>query len=227
VPAELIKKAKEISAVVYTDSGSRKVGSLALNPQVVATGLDRSAEDKKTAFSSLKTNVFDVIQKNIKISTAEPQYNPKANGNYDVKVDVRWRVDSAAMVRELEKYFVIQDKSLPNGKLSINKYDNERENQKAPFTAELYRELVSYQAGLKISIGSFSQNITLATGRNCFVSCEGKGDTNYFMQFSNMSAPSSLLISSYEGEQNPVVLKNVPENLLGQPVKVDFYWKKG
>lgn len=83
-----------------------------------------------------------------------------------------------------------------------------------PFSYDLYRELLKHGVVLELRLAEYKNKITIATGRDCFVRCQGVGDSQFQIHYSNETKSKDLLYNAYQGEQNPVVIKGVPSAVL-------------
>ena len=102
----------------------------------------------------------------------------------------------------------------------IKKYHNEKEDQLLPYTYELYKYLLKKQVNVVVSAAGYNSQITIATSRSCSVSCKShQGDSQYQIHFNN-SRNSKKLIFDYS-QQNPIVIKNVPESVLQNLTNID------
>ena len=137
---------------------------------------------------------------------------------------MRWTVEPHQIESVLSNYFTLKNKY--NNTISISKFKNTNEHQKQPFTSSLYKHLLNYEAGIIVSLGRHKKYITISTSRDCFVSCKGKGDSEYQFHLSNHLKPHNLLFNQYQGETNPVVLTDVNKDELSLPIKVEFYVKR-
>ncbi len=223
VPAAVIASARQMTAFIVAGGIKHPLAERPLHPDDTAVRLNASKDAQTQAFDQLRQGVFEYVRQHIKVQYEAPQYNPVSDA-YDVYVDVRWQVDDAPVLAALTPYLVVDREGRQGEKIVIKKAANAQEKQKVPFSQALYEELLRYEIKLKLSMGSSASWVTLASGRDCFVSCRGKGDSEYHFHLSNEKHPSALLFSGYLGEQNPVRIKAVPQALIAQAIKTEVIW---
>lgn len=171
----------------------------------------KSGDAYQTALEVLDKQVVGYIKNNTKIVLGEPQFRDNGNGTYDVLVGVKWNADPAPASKKLNDYFNLEDNKYNKSVLSITAYSNDKEKQKLPFTNKLFQHLVAESAVIQVKVGNKSADLTIATGLSCFVSCSVPGK-DQFHWISSGSGNDKL--SAAYSEQNPVVIKSVPESLL-------------
>jgi hypothetical protein len=224
IPEAILLNNPPIKISVVDSNKMTQITQFPLNEKAIRTTLTNSTNQQKKAFDAIKTNVFSYLENNIDITYKDPKLNPKHNGLSDVYIDVRWTVEPDQIKSALSNYFTFKSKH--NNTIAISKFKNTNEHQKQPFTSSLYKHLLNYEAGIMVSLGKHKKHITISTSRDCFVSCKGKGDSEYQFHLSNHLKPHNLLFSPYQGETNPVVLTDVNTDELSLPIKVEFYVKR-
>lgn len=179
-------------------------------------GLARKSGDEYNAsIEVLDQQVFGYIKNNTKFKMSEPQFRDNGNGTYDVLIGVQWASNPAPAIKILGKLFTFDVPTREHKNLGIYYWDNRNEKQKLPFTSKLFDRLVKNNVSIRIDIGDKSSKLTIASGiddcREYFSSC--RPGEKEFLWIPNGGGNDSLF-STYSGEQNPVVIKNVPEGLL-------------
>lgn len=165
----------------------------------------KSGDDYQRALEVLNKQVIGYIKSNTKVKLSEPEFRDNGNGTYDVLVGVQWDSNSTPIKQKVDEFFTL-DKSYVQGEISISEYLNSKEKQKRPFTNNLFEKLFHQLVTIQINIGDKSSQLTIATGtsdpfgrRSFEWISSGKGNDKIKTQYK---------------EQNPVVIKDVPEALL-------------
>jgi hypothetical protein len=199
--------------------------------EVLAIDRDSEPDDFKTTDKARKTvdinqairdidnGVFKYIATNTKIWLDNEKLIEKGNGTYDVQVMLHWDIPEKPVLNVLNKYFVNEASDM----LTVNRVDfgNDRNgfsygviipgslNQKNSVSRELFQHLISQQAIIKVFVGKRSTPVTIASGRQCLVTCKGSGDDQFQIHFSNRNDPQNIMFGFGKGEQNPVIIKGV------------------
>jgi len=190
------------------------------------------AEDE--AKRDLDFGVFKYLQENLDINLGDPEFRDNGDGTYNVQVMVHWHIDGQPIIDVLNQYFR-QYKEKPfeleavdfsdhmGGYalgVKVKKFNNSKEQQLLPYTYALYQYLLKPTVKIKVSAGSYSSHITIATSRACSVSCGStNGDSQYQIHFSNRTDPKLLILK--RREQNPVVIENVPATVLQNLTRIE------
>jgi hypothetical protein len=175
--------------------------------------------DINQASRGIDNGVFKYIAKNTKIWLDNQKLIEQEDGTYDIQVMLHWDIPEKPVLNVLNKYFVNEAGDI----LTVNSVDfgNDRNsfsygviipgslNQKNSVSSKLYQHLTSQQAIIKVSVGKRSTPVTIATGRQCLVTCKGLGDDQFQIQFSNRNDPHNIIFGFGRGEQNPVIIKGV------------------
>ena len=179
--------------------------------------------DLDQAYRDIDDGVFAYIAKNTKIWLDNQQLGKNENGTYDVQVMLHWEIPENSVLNVLNKYFVSNSeekltadvvdfgmdyKGTSYGVI-IPGFKNKTRNKKYILSANLYKYLVSKKAIIKVSIGKRSTFVTIAGGRQCLVTCNGSGDTQFQIQLSNRDNPQYIMFGDGGGEQNPVIIKGL------------------
>lgn len=206
IPAPVVSAPKKIG------SQPAKVSSLN-SGQTLQGKLEAAKSVRKNSFDKLNQALTQGIIDNAKVSVGVPQYNDNGNGTFDLSVLAQWNI-SASVFEEAFRDAISYSTQASTGRIIIYDHNNENEKMLKPFSSDLYKELLKHIVALEFRLGGHKNKITLATGRKCFVACEGLGDDEYQIHYSNSGKPKDLLYSAYQGQQNPIILKGVPESVL-------------
>ncbi len=175
------------------------------------------------AYLDIDKGVFGYISKNTKIWLDSQQLSKNEDGTYDVSVMLNWDITDQALLGTLNKYFY--DESGKNivadmvdigmdheGKfygIIIPGSSNNLSQNRTLISASVYKYLTSKQVIIKVSIGKKWSPVTIASGRQCSVTCDGIGDSQYQIQPSNRKNPQNIMFGFGQREQNPVVIKGI------------------
>ena len=188
-----------------------------------AKNKDYGKSDLIQAYLDLDKGVYGYISKNTKIWLDKQQLIKNEDETYNVSVMLHWDIPEEALLDTLNKYFynesgkkIVAD-MLDFGMNSTGKYygiiipglKNKLASNKSPMAASLYQYLASKQITIKVSIGKRSSSVTIASGRQCAVTCDGIWDSQFQIQLSNLKNPQSIMFGFGRGEQNPVVIKGI------------------
>lgn len=180
--------ASTVSASNSSKAVSHKSVSLVNKQQAYQQKLQAAKADIQQALSQLVSHS--------QFQFGALQVQPQNRGN-TLYVPLSYRI-APQVEPSLKRYFkVLKSK----GMLSIAKYSVKDD----PFTAELYQWLVHSEISLKLTAGRKQQTLTLAAGRECFVSCSGRGEDKF--QLLTALTPSQSTFS-YK-ELNPVPLSSI------------------
>lgn len=219
-----------LSKLETNESSVRKVferGTLFSMAKKSSVASDKAKRD-------IEFGIWGFIKNNTKINLGEPEFQDNNDGTYNIRVSVKWNMNGQSIVNTLNKYFrgysgkslSLRDvdfsdhmgKSVPGVK--IKKYHNQKADQLLPYTFELYKFLLKKQANIVVYAGNYSSKITIATSRNCSVSCGStQGDSQYQIHFNNQGKPKSIIFGY--SQQNPLVIENVPEAVLQSLINID------
>lgn len=219
-----------LSKLEINESSVRKVfqkGTLFSMAKKSSVALDKAKRD-------IEFGIWEYIKESTIVKLGEPEFKDNGDGTYDIQVKVNWAVNGSEIVQTLNKYFREYSgrkfkldnvdfsdhmgTSVPG--IKIKKYHNEKEDQLLPYTYELYKYLLKKQVNVVVSAAGYNSQITIATSRSCWVSCGShQGDSQYQIHFNN-SSNSKKLIFDYS-QQNPIVIKNVPESVLQNLTNID------
>lgn len=227
IPSSISDKHADNIAITNTDS-SAPVSQRTFEQGALITLAKQSTSEFNDAQKEIENTIWQHIKKNTVISLGSPQVHDHGNGTYDLIVPVEWDIKPGPILATINKYFWDSSKqNFKNNKvdftnhmgkmtsgIKIKKFDNMDELQKKPYSYDLYKLLISQPIKIVVSAEGHSGEITIATGRSCFVTCNGVGDDQYQIHFSNKSDINNLIFSSYQGEQNPVIISNVPASTL-------------
>jgi len=160
--------------------------------------------DINQAFFDIDNGIFKYISKKTKTWLDNQKLIERGDGTYDVQVMLHWDIPKQPILNVINKYFVNEailtvDRVVIPGVL----------NQKNSISSKLYQHLTSQQAIIKVSIGKRSTLVTIASGRQCLVTCKGLGDDQFQIHFSNRDNPQNIMFGFGRGEQNPVIIKGV------------------
>lgn len=171
----------------------------------------KSGDAYQTAQEVLDKQVFGYIKNNTKIQLGEPEFRDNGNGTYDVLVGVRWDIDPNPAIKKFDEYFKFDKLENKKSQLEIDYYRNNNEEQKLPFTENLFKKLSTRRVVLQIEIGRKSSELTIATYEDDF-------HRKAYYWLPTGSGHDQLKMGVFgnrvANEQNPIVIKNVPENLL-------------
>jgi len=172
----------------------------------------KSGDAYQTALDILDKQVIGYIKNNTKIKLGEPEFRDNGNGTYDVLVGVQWSADPNPAINKLKEYFIFKELNSRNKSLVIRDFENINEKQKLPYTENLFVKLMNYKIILRIDVGGKSANLTIASPYS------GSFRERSYHWLPSGSGNDQLKVGTWEvkvdDEQNPVVIKNVPENLL-------------
>jgi hypothetical protein len=180
----------------------------------------RGTTELERARTDVAQHVWGRIRDGITLKLGDPQVKDLGGGKHEVLVRVGWRIEPEPIVQTLNQYFW-QYSKLPIAAgladfderkhprdlgVIIERLANEYERQKLPFSRDLFDDLVRTQAQIRVSAGGHTGQLTIASGRYCFLSCERVGDSQFQIHFDNSARPDGLLFHAPWGEQNPVSL---------------------
>jgi len=205
-------------------TGSRSTGSAVLEmPEgALLSRAARSDELYRNARREVQREIWGYLRANMEVSVGDPEMRPRKDGRYDLLVPLRWQVDPEPVMLVLNRYFhgssgrrleagrvdfrdhMSRDKSYG---VKVRRYVNDGDRQKTPFSAELYQYLVSRPLRIVVTTGSHEGVVTIASGRDCHVSCRGVGDSQFHLHFSNRDDPGAVIFRGRE--QNPVVVSGL------------------
>jgi hypothetical protein len=168
----------------------------------------KSGDDYQVALEVLDKQVFGYLKNNTKVTLSEPQFTDNGNGTYDVLIGVQWNANPIPVENKLKEYFNLNEKYSKSSLLSISKYKNSKEKQKRPFTENLFDKLSLKKVVIRINAGNKSSGLTIANRTMDFFGRDIAG----FEWLSSGSGNDKL--EKLYNEQNPVVIKNVPESML-------------
>lgn len=199
---------------------SQEHGRLVVSGKEVTMTHDDVILSGAAELDNIENELSTLLSERLKLRIDDPEFKANVDGTYDVQILVHWNTNAEGVVTLLEPYFNLEHDA-SKGILTIKKYDNIEQKQKKNYSEYLYYSLSSKRIKLQLSIDDVTQDITLVTGRDCYLSgCEGVGDSEIQIQYSNFKKPNSLLYASHLGEQNPVVLKKLTKKRLLQGVNI-------
>lgn len=176
----------------------------------------KSSADYDAGLRDIEYGIWAYLVANTKITLGDPEFQDNKNRTYDIRVPVTWEVDPKPIQDVINKYFrSYKGKMIKRSKrdslIEISQAYNSKDAQHLAFTHKLYKHLLKKQVIIQISAGKYKSQITMATSRECFVSCKGEGDDKYQIQLNNKSDAQDLF---FYKEENPVLIKNVPVSVL-------------
>jgi hypothetical protein len=169
------------------------------------------------------------IQASTAVNIGEPSVKDNGDGTSDVSVPLTWKLDPTPLLVTLNKYFWdASEKSIQAGKVDFTNHMgpkvpgiivkslwNDPKQQKVPFATDLLDYLTQKVARIVVSAGPHRGTITMAAGRKCLVTCDQVGADQFQIHTSNHDDPSTTLLSGYQQDQNPVLIRNIPNGDLG------------
>ena len=222
-------QSRPVSSVNQAGSGSdpsRDGGSevLKLPEGALLASAERSDQEYQNALHEIQRFVWDYFRDNLEVKVGEPEMRPHENGSYDLLVPLTWQIEPQPVMSVLNRYFhdrsgrplraekvdfrdhMGRNKSLG---VKVRRYSNNGDQQKTPFSRDLFQHLVSTSMRIVVSAGSREGAITIGGGRRCSVSCRGAGDDQFHLHFSNRDDPKAIIFRGMQGEQNPVIIANL------------------
>jgi hypothetical protein len=203
-------------------------------PSAVVLTTPDAREVYEQAQRKLLEQVFDSKRWQSAIRLGESVHRANADGTYDVQVPVGWAIDSEPILGMLNTYFSDVN-GLPlraervdfSGRLTpdawgvvVSRQFNRDDAQKLPYSERLFDWLCRQQLQVIIAIGAVESRLTIASGRECFVTCDGHGNRLFQLHLEHESGAGGLIFSSKQGELEPIVLAGVPASALGEPIEV-------
>lgn len=169
-----------------------------------------SLNDKKHAYQQKMRQAQDAFIQALLALAIESQFslgeiNVQPNGSTNtLYIPVKYQVNSS-VIKTFEQHLPLRV-TRRDVVASITQFSVEDD----PFKSDLYRWLVGSEVSLIIKAGSHTSRLTLAMGRECFVSCSGKG-TDQFHLLTKSSAGQETLL--YE-QHNAVALSGISQKEL-------------
>lgn len=172
--------------------------------------LDDSAYD--LAKKDIDENVFGYMRHEMKIDLGKPEFYKNKNGNYNISVPVKWNLKMSPAQKVLDKYFHTTDR-LANGlvgriipyAVGFDKYANQGDKQKEPYTHKLVDYLYERMVAIKVSAGNKYGYLPIG------MSTGGFRAESYAIQFSNDSKKNVMISSAI---RNPLIIKDVTKDEL-------------
>lgn len=193
-----------------------------------------SNDEFKEATESIERRVFDFMKKKTSVTIGSVDVVSSDRPGYsNVLINVAWQVDGDFIADTLSRYLSGRnsgpikvgsvDFSDHMGKkvngIKVKHYNNKGNKQKTPYSEKLYQYLVSKQVAIEVIVDKYKGHITIASGRECFVSCSGVGDEQY--QIHTRSGFKGPTMMGYL-EENPIVIKNVPSDKLEDIKEISY-----
>jgi len=194
----------------------------------------KSSNEFEHGKTRIEKDVWGHIKSNAEVTLSAPEFRDNEDGTFDILVTVIWDVDAQPIEAVLNDYFrEYNEENIRAGKVDFSdhmgnkaakgivlaRYANSKEDQKRPFSEKLFLYIASKSIVLTVRADKYSGGLTLAEGRRCFVSCSGNGNDQYHMHLSNKGATHNII--SYS-QQNPIVIKNVPERVLQELTTIEY-----
>ena len=178
----------------------------------------KSSSDYEKAKKDIEINVRQYIQKNTQITLNEPKFKDLGNGKYDIEIYVHWYIDPSPILSILNKYFwdwnkrpvkVGKDRERDNI-IEVSTFYNEKEEKKLAYSDRLYGFYTSKKIFIQLMAGKYSGSIRIADIDKKFFGCK---DRCYKIQIKSGG--------KVQFDQNPVVIRSVPEKALQDLTSID------
>lgn len=134
----------------------------------------KDAIENEAAKNVMENKIFEMIKAGTTVTLADPVFKQNANGNYDASFSVKWTADPLLVLSDLERYFKVDQNQI--NKLVI---DSEPRSMKKHYSTALFTELVKKKIVIRVHFAGQERDVTIAAGRNCFVTCTGFGESQY------------------------------------------------
>lgn len=224
---ELVQRRDEVFAEIQKNQNSI---SAIFEKGTLFSMAQKSNQELEQAQKDIEVNVWGYIVNNTKVTLGEPDFIQNSDGTYNIRIEVKWRMDERPLLNTLNKYFTdysgghLPDRSSLGHHMGrsvpgteIRKLANINESQLKAYTGSLYKFLLTKRASIKVSAKNYSTNIVIASPRGCFVSCSGiTGDDQYQIHFNNFSNPKVTI-----NDENPIIIKNIPQSVLESLTAID------
>lgn len=193
------------------DGQSRK---LVIQSNAPALTAEESAKLEEKAFDQIDNELMQIFLDQLSLRLDKPEFKANKDGSFDVQILAHWNLEPSRIESLLAPHLQVKD-NLYKGILNLKKYDNIDQEKIQDYSDRLYKALSDKRVKIEFSLFDVTSGITLLTGRHCVVSgCEGEGDSEVQIHYSNARDPKAILYPSHLGEQNPVVLKNLTKKQL-------------
>ncbi|WP_298443925.1 hypothetical protein [uncultured Ferrimonas sp.] len=238
IPKAALLQAKQLQVQLVLSHNNNVVASSnqPLVRSLAAEEMNTLVGNSEQAFATGQqqiTKLQQLMLNQTQLELGEIAIKPAKAGFSDVVVPLSWRMQHKPILAILNQYFhgykgaafryskvdFSDHMGSKSWGVKVVEYQNRDEAQKQPFSARLLQQLMQQQVVATVSIGNHQAQITLASGMRCSVSCSLGGDDQYHIQFQAKPGEKGRL-SSYR-ENNPLVIKNVPNELLQQASSVD------
>jgi len=222
---KLLKRKKYIQSrreeIIIKQANIEKEAVLLFKRGSLLTLAKATMRKKEKAFEDIKENFFGYIIRNTEIEIGDVKINPKGNNLADIYVPVRWNISTKELAKVLEKYlnFEITSYAACKGEsrgIKISEFDNEKEKQKKSYSKELYDFIANHDVVIEVSVGKYRGYLTIGTAIDCFF----QNKDRYTYRLVTEGREGTLLWEFKE--QNPVLIKNVPMNVLEKVDRISF-----
>ncbi|QIZ77080.1 hypothetical protein [Ferrimonas lipolytica] len=224
--AQAAKQTNQAQAEVEPDesqpqpSNTQSV-SVSLQPGSLAQKAQQAKSDLQQAKDDIRTNLLEQILTDINLSTDKVMVSANADGTVNLLLPVDWTIPTTTLLPVINRYLhdykgrqikqqrldtALADRDNPAG-ITISRIWNSQDNQKLPYSHDLYQWLTAHQVKLVANFGDRSAELILASGRDCHVSCRGVGNDEFQIMTTTPKPRTPMMFSK---QRNPMVVASLP-----------------
>lgn len=148
-------------------------------------------------------NVFGYMVHESTVTTDKPKFAKNKDGSYRVLVPVTWNISGKRVNDVLSQYLSFYTDRKYTIKISAN--SNNRDNQKKPYSKDLFDYMFHHRIAIKVQIGPKVGYLPVMSRGSSW------DREDIFIQYSNESKTNRLIRYDF---RNPIVINNLTESEL-------------
>lgn len=199
-----------------TEQPVTEENSLLAKARSASSEYDKASED-------IKVNFVTFVRSKTQVTLGQPDVSQNADGTYNVRVPVSWKIPEQELLSMLNRYFNDHDQKplkMSAGRLIISKNYAESATAIKPYSGRLFKELQKIELSIQVSVGNKKGNIIIAGNASCFVSCSYSTDASDSWIIQTRGEPGFRNLNY--SQESPIVIEGLTEQDLKTASKPTF-----